>query len=92
MFCRSKDAEDLLQAPIYWKLPNDYRLSAASLTKGVPVALEDPGSKLARSYSDLAKKLIGHRARVATRGGTRRAATRASVSCSDTDKGVRNVS
>lgn len=54
-----KDAADLLQAPIFWKLPNDYRLSAASLTKGVPVAMEEPGSKLARSYSDLAKKLSG---------------------------------
>ena len=54
-----KDAEDLLQTPVYWKLPNDYRLSAASLTKGVPVALEEPASKLARSYGDLAKKLAG---------------------------------
>jgi pilus assembly protein CpaE len=54
-----KDAESLLQWPVYWTLPNDYRLSAASLTKGVPVALEDPGSKLARSYRDLANKLSG---------------------------------
>jgi len=54
-----KDAEELLQCPIYWKLPNDYRLSATSLTKGVPVAIEDPGSKLARSYADLVKKLSG---------------------------------
>ena len=59
-----KDAESLLQWPIYWKLPNDYRLSAASLTKGVPVALEDPGSKLARSYRDLAIKLFGTSAAV----------------------------
>ncbi len=54
-----KDAEDLLQAPIYFKLPNDYRLSAESLTQGVPVSLQDPNSKLARSYSDLARKLSG---------------------------------
>lgn len=54
-----QDAQDLLKWPIYWKLPNDYRLSAASLTKGVPVAVEDPGSKLARSYKDLAAKLTG---------------------------------
>ncbi len=54
-----KDAEDLLQAPIYYKLPNDYRLSAESLTQGVPVSLQDPNSKLARSYSDLARKLSG---------------------------------
>jgi pilus assembly protein CpaE len=54
-----QDAQDLLKWPIYWKLPNDYRLSAASLTKGVPVAVEDPGSKLARSFADLAAKLAG---------------------------------
>jgi pilus assembly protein CpaE len=54
-----KDAEDLLQAQIYWKLPNDYRLSAESLTQGVPVTLQDPNAKLARSYSDLARKLSG---------------------------------
>ncbi|MEO8193404.1 MAG: hypothetical protein ABI681_06105 [Gemmatimonadales bacterium] len=52
-----KDAEDLLQTPIFWKLPNDYRLSAAAMTKGVPVGVEEPASKLARSYAELAKKL-----------------------------------
>ena len=55
----TKDAEDLLQASIYWKLPNDYRLSAESLTQGVPVTVQDPNSKLARSYADLARKLSG---------------------------------
>jgi pilus assembly protein CpaE len=54
-----KDAEDLLQAAIYWKLPNDYRLSAESLTQGVPVTVQDPNSKLAKSYLDLARKLTG---------------------------------
>lgn len=54
-----KDAEDLLQAPIYWKLPNDYRLSAESLTQGVPVTIQDSSSKLAKSYGELARKLSG---------------------------------
>jgi pilus assembly protein CpaE len=54
-----RDAEELLQRPVYWQLPNDYRLAAAALTKGVPVAVEDPNSKLARSYRDLAVKLGG---------------------------------
>ncbi len=54
-----KDAEQLLKWPIFWHLPNDYRLAAAALTKGVPIAIEDPGSKLARSYRDLAVKLAG---------------------------------
>jgi len=54
-----KDAEELLKWPIFWHLPNDYRLSSAALTKGVPVAMEDAGSKLAKSYRDLAIKLGG---------------------------------
>jgi pilus assembly protein CpaE len=54
-----KDAEDLLQCSIMWKLPNDYRLAASALTKGVPLSVEEPASKLARSYAELAKKLTG---------------------------------
>ncbi len=54
-----KDAEDLLQCSITWKLPNDYRLAAAALTRGVPLAVVEPASKLARSYAELAKKLTG---------------------------------
>ena len=54
-----KDAEELLGWPVFWSLPNDYRLSSAALTRGVPIAVEDPNSKLARSYADLANKLGG---------------------------------
>jgi pilus assembly protein CpaE len=68
-----KDAEELLKWPIFWHLPNDYRLSSAALTKGVPVAVEDPGSKLARSYRDLAVKLGGAAAATEhSRAGDRR--------------------
>jgi pilus assembly protein CpaE len=87
-----KDAEDLLQTPVYWKLPNDYRLSATSLTKGIPVALEEPGSKLARSYADLAKKLTGS---ANTSGGFARVKEAQGGRLRKlfgTDKGVRNVS
>jgi len=86
------DAEDLLQCPIYWKLPNDYRLSSAALTKGVPVLLEDPTSRLARSYDELAKKL-GH-ARGPLNNGTveRRGAGRLRLrNLFGIDKGVRDV-
>jgi pilus assembly protein CpaE len=54
-----KDAEELLGWPVFWSLPNDYRLSSAALTRGVPIAVEDANSKLARSYADLASKLGG---------------------------------
>ena len=71
-----KDAEALLQAPIFWKLPNDYKLSADSLTQGVPVTLHDVNAKLARGYSELARKLSalagsGSFSRVATLDGRR---------------------
>ena len=65
-----KDAEDLLKWKIFWHLPNDYRLSSAALTKGVPIAIEDPGSKLARSYRDLAIKLGGADAQDADQSST----------------------
>jgi pilus assembly protein CpaE len=86
-----KDAEDLLQAQIYWKLPNDYRLSAASLTRGVPVTLEDPNAKLARSYADLVKKLSG----TTTSGGFPKFQEDGKSRLRKlfgNDKGVRNVS
>jgi pilus assembly protein CpaE len=86
-----KDAEDLLQTQVYWKLPNDYRLSAASLTRGVPVTTEDPNSKLARSYADLVKKLSG----MSSSGFTRVPEVSGSSRLRKlfgTDKGVRNVS
>ena len=87
-----KDAEDLLQTKIYWKLPNDYRLSAASLTRGVPVSIEDPNARLARSYLDLVKKLSGAPSGTgsfsrAPEGGSSRLRK-----LFGTEKGVRNVS
>jgi pilus assembly protein CpaE len=54
-----KDAEALLQAPIYWTLPNDYRLCAEALNRGVSVLTQNPTAKLSQSYSDLAIKLSG---------------------------------
>ena len=87
-----KDAEDLLQTQVYWKLPNDYRLSAASLTRGVPVTIEDPNAKLSRSYADLVKKLSG----TSSSGGFPRVPEVSGSSrlrkLFGTDKGVRNVS
>lgn len=87
------DAESLLQCPIYWKLPNDYRLSAASLTKGVPVSVEDPASKLSRSYGELARKLsgAGSQGGVVPRANDVGGASRFRK-LFGSDKGVRNVS
>ncbi len=87
------DAENLLQCPVFWKLPNDYRLSAASVTKGVPIAIADPGAKLSLSYGELARKLsgAGSQAGVAPRGKDVSGASRFRK-LFGSDKGVSNVS
>ena len=87
-----KDAEDLLQTQIYWKLPNDYRLSATSLTRGVPVTLEDPNSKLAKSYTDLVRKISGTPAAVGVSGSQDGSAGSRFRKLFGNDRGVRNVS
>ena len=86
-----KDAEDLLQAPIFFRLPNDYRLSAESLTQGVPVIVQDPNSKLARAYGELARKLSGGGS--SGSGNTRNTPGSSSRlrKLFGTEKGVRNV-
>ena len=53
------DAEDVLKAPIFFKLPNDYRVASAAQTNGLPVAEFEPASKLAWSFSQLSAKLGG---------------------------------
>lgn len=87
-----KDAEDLLQTQIYWKLPNDYRLSATSLTRGVPVTLEDPNSKLAKSYTDLVRKISGTPAAASVSGSQDGSAGSRFRKLFGNDRGVRNVS
>ena len=86
-----KDAEDLLQAPIFYRLPNDYRLSAESLTQGVPVIVQDPNSRLAKAYGELARKLSG-----STTSGSFPRSTPSGGSrlrkLFGAEKGVRNVS
>jgi Flp pilus assembly CpaE family ATPase len=49
----------VLKAPIYFKLPNDYRVASAALTNGVPIAEFDPASKLGAAFAQLAGKLGG---------------------------------
>lgn len=67
-----KEAQELLQTPIFWALPNDYALSASSLHNGVPVVVKDPTSKLGRSYFDLAHKVAGTKSASASSNGTGR--------------------
>lgn len=53
------DAEEVLKAPIFFKLPNEYRVASAALTNGVPIAEFDPTSKLGVAFAQLAGKLGG---------------------------------
>jgi pilus assembly protein CpaE len=53
------DAADVLKTDIFFKIPNDYRVSQGALTKGIPVAEFEPASKLAWSFNQLAAKLGG---------------------------------
>lgn len=53
------DAADLLGQPVFFHLPNDYRISAAAQAKGVPVQVHEPASKLAESFLALAAKVAG---------------------------------
>jgi pilus assembly protein CpaE len=68
------DATDVLKCEVFWKLPNDYRVSAGALMKGVPVAELDPSCKLAWSYGQLAAKLAG--VGEVSRNGNHRASVR----------------
>jgi len=53
------DANTLLNRQIYHLLPNDFRTSEGAVSKGVPVARYDKGSRLTQSYAALAAKLAG---------------------------------
>lgn len=54
-----KNIKESLGREVYASLPNDFRTVSAALNKGISVGEEDPQSKLARSFNDLAIKLRG---------------------------------
>jgi pilus assembly protein CpaE len=53
------DAEDVLKAEVFFKLPNEWRVASNAMTNGVPIAEFEPGSKLGYSFNQLAAKLGG---------------------------------
>lgn len=53
------DAKNVLKCDLFWKLPNDYRLSATALDRGAPVTEVDPSAKLSWSFTQLAAKIGG---------------------------------
>ncbi|MFN8580501.1 MAG: response regulator [Gemmatimonadaceae bacterium] len=51
------DAEDVLKADLFFKLPNDYKTLTEAATAGTPVMLSHAESKVATAFSHLAGKL-----------------------------------
>lgn len=70
------DATAILGREAFCKLPNDYRLAATALTKGVAVVEHDAASHLARGYSMLAAQLDGGAAEAGAPGNGRHGASR----------------
>ncbi|MDQ3697432.1 MAG: P-loop NTPase [Gemmatimonadota bacterium] len=63
------DAGEVLKHEIYWKLPNDYRLAAGALAKGIPIAEHAREARLATSFQQLAAKLAGAGDGTSSNGG-----------------------
>ncbi len=50
-----KKAEELLRVPVPWLIPNEYKTFSMARTRGVPVALDAPGSRAHRAILELAR-------------------------------------
>ena len=53
------DAARVLERELYGRIPNDYKVCEAALTRGLPVAAHEPTSAVAKAYVALAEKLAG---------------------------------
>jgi pilus assembly protein CpaE len=53
------DAVNALKSEVYFKLPNDYKVMAEAMSRGVSAAEVDPQSKVAQAFATLATKLSG---------------------------------
>ena len=56
---RRRDAAEVLTCEVFFSLPNDYQLTSAALTQGVPIAAVDANAELSREFAKLAAKLGG---------------------------------
>jgi pilus assembly protein CpaE len=55
----AREVEDILQCPLYAKIPSDGRVAVPSVNEGVPFMLSQPHSKIAQAVRDLVRRLIG---------------------------------
>jgi pilus assembly protein CpaE len=63
------DVEAMVDRKVFWSIPNDYEPMSMGIDRGVPAVQHAPRSKVAKSYLDLADRVIAdpaHADRVAT--------------------------
>lgn len=63
------DVEAMVDRKVFWSIPNDYEPMSVGIDRGVPAVQHAPRSKVAKSYLDLADRVIAesaHSDRVAT--------------------------
>lgn len=56
-----KKAEEIVGKPIYWQLPNDYRIMIEARNNGVPLLEQAPKAAITHSLGALAKALTSER-------------------------------
>jgi len=54
---RPEDVEEVLQHPVYFKIPNNYFTTINSINKGLPVCEINPSSNIGKAYRELAALL-----------------------------------
>ena len=52
-----QDLERAAEFPVFWQIPNDYKVMGTALDAGVPALLASSRSKVAKSFMDLAEQL-----------------------------------
>ncbi|KJS29825.1 MAG: hypothetical protein VR64_18595 [Desulfatitalea sp. BRH_c12] len=55
------DAEAGISQPVFWTIPNDYKASMEAINSGKPLSQLAPRSEIARSFAQMAEKLMPSR-------------------------------
>ena len=64
------EATSVLKTEVYFRIPNDYKPMAESLTRGVPLSQVEGSSRLKQAFDQLARKLVGREALAGAGTGT----------------------
>jgi pilus assembly protein CpaE len=55
----STNAEETINRPIYWRIPNNYSVVSESRNNGVPLLVQSPKAAITLSINELSDKLCG---------------------------------